>query len=207
MRPSILPKTSIPLLHVGCPEMLALVAISGCPSFSRSAAATFDRLCRKASLPVALSFENTHPFDRELFGRRFVFAHNGHLPGIERLSTEPLQRFMPLGETDSERAFCLMLNLLSQRSHDGYQPRTLQAVLRELSAPLLALGRCNYLLSDGERLFAHGDNSLHSVTRSCAAETHTVQSDILRMRMEHTAPQRAALVATVPLTDAEDWRR
>jgi predicted glutamine amidotransferase len=27
------------------------------------------------------------------------------------------------------------------------------------------------------------------------------------MQMEHAAPQRASLVATVPLTDAEDWRR
>ncbi|HKJ00222.1 MAG TPA: class II glutamine amidotransferase [bacterium] len=164
---------------------------------------------RRASLPKTLSFENTHPFDRELFGRRFVFAHNGHMPGIEKLVGEAPRRFMPLGETDSEQAFCLMLNLLAERSAESgtYDPRVLAAILRELSPHLLQLGRCNFLLSDGDWLFAHGDNSLHSVTRSCDVETNVFESDDLRIRMDHAAQQRASLVATVPLTDSEDWRR
>jgi glutamine amidotransferase len=164
---------------------------------------------RKASLPKSLSFENTHPFDRELFGRRFVFAHNGHLPGIPRLAAEAPRRFMPLGETDSEQAFCPMLNLLSERSagRDAYDPRLLLAILRELSPHLLALGRCNFLLSDGDWLFAHGDNSLHSVTRHCDVDSNTFESDILRLRMRHDTPQVASLVATVPLTADEAWRR
>jgi len=163
---------------------------------------------RKASLPKTLSFENTHPFDRELFGRRFVFAHNGHLPGVAALAGETPPRFQPLGETDSERAFCLILNRLSGRTGPGgrYDPLLLQALLRELSPQLLALGRCNFLLSDGERVFAHGDNSLYSVTRTCQEPTQTFGSDTLRIRMEHDAPQPAPLVATVPLTDGEDWR-
>jgi glutamine amidotransferase len=163
---------------------------------------------RRASLPKVLSFENTHPFDRELFGRRFVFAHNGHLPGIERLATQAPRRFLPLGETDSEQAFCLILNRLAERSvgRAGYEPRRLLEILRELSPRLLALGRCNFLLADGERLFAHGDNALHSVTRHCDGERQTVESDILRMRMEHGSPQAASLVATVPLTADERWR-
>jgi predicted glutamine amidotransferase len=163
---------------------------------------------RKASLPKALSFENTHPFDRELFGRRFVFAHNGHLPGIAALAAEAPRRFQPLGQTDSEQAFCLILNLLAERSigHAGYEPRLLLEILRELSPQLRALGRCNFLLSDGERLFAHGDNSLHSVSRHCNVETKTFQSDILRLHMRYDAPQVASLVATVPLTADESWR-
>jgi predicted glutamine amidotransferase len=162
---------------------------------------------RKASLPKTLSFENTHPFDRELCGRRFVFAHNGHLPGIAGLAAEGPRRFKPLGETDSEQAFCLILNRLSARCEaaGGYDPRQLWAVLRELSPRLLALGRCNLLLSDGQWLFAHGDNSLYSVTRTCAAETHRLASDELRVELQHDGPQRASLVATVPLTQSEDW--
>lgn len=172
---------------------------------------------RKASLPKHLSFENTHPFDRELCGRRFVFAHNGHLPGIAALADELLAaedappRFTPLGETDSERAFTLILSLLAARTPDrAYDPHTLLALLRELSPRLLALGRCNLLLTDGQWLFAHGDNALHSVARVCTeegADTHVVASDELRLHMRHGLPQHAALVATVPLTGHEEWRR
>jgi glutamine amidotransferase len=177
---------------------------------------------RKASLPKALSFENTHPFDRELFGRRFVFAHNGHLPGIGALAAELLgdapARFLPLGETDSEAAFCLILNRLAAETTadpgaagagqgaEAYDPHRLWAILRDLSPHLLALGRANFLLADGEWLFAHGDNSLHSLTRTCPVEANTFQSETLRVRLEHATPQVASLVATVPLTDNEAWR-
>lgn len=47
--------------------------------------------------------ENTHPFMRELWGRYWIFAHNGNLkdyaPALDG-------SFMPVGQTDSERAFC-----------------------------------------------------------------------------------------------------
>lgn len=162
---------------------------------------------RKASLPKVNSFENTHPFDRELWGRRFVFAHNGHLPGVEKLAGETPVRFQPLGDTDSERAFCGILNRLSERLEGrNYDPAVLLDVLRGLSPALLALGRCNFLLSDGERLFAHGDNALHWVTRTCDEEAQTLESADLRIRLSHESHQRASVVATQPLTASEDWR-
>ena len=51
-RPSITPNTSIPLRQVGCPEMLALVATSGCPSRSSRQLATTERVRRSARRPV-----------------------------------------------------------------------------------------------------------------------------------------------------------
>ena len=163
---------------------------------------------RKASLPRTLSFENTHPFDRELFGRRFLFAHNGHLPGIDTLAAGAPPRFLPLGETDSERAFCLILNRLAQRAGrpEDYRPRLLLDVLTELSPHLRALGKCNFLLSDTEYLIAHGDTSLHSVTRTCTVETQALASADLRISMTHHTPQVASVVATVPLTAEAGWR-
>jgi glutamine amidotransferase len=164
---------------------------------------------RRATYPKVLTFENTHPFDRELFGRRFVFAHNGHLPGIEALAAESGGRFRPLGETDSEQAFCAILNRLAARvpTTEAYDPRALMEVLQELGPRLLALGRCNFLLSDGVHLFAYGDHSLYSLTRTCETEEHLLDSGELRVRLIHEAPQTASLVATVPLTQGEDWRR
>ena len=57
---------------------------------------------RKATRgPVAL--ENTHPFVRELWGRYWIFAHNGTLEGYR---PAPGERYRPVGSTDSEAAFC-----------------------------------------------------------------------------------------------------
>ena len=55
-----------------------------------------------------VAYENTQPFVRELGGRAHVFAHNGDLRGIEDAGL-PRGRFRPIGETDSELAFCGLL--------------------------------------------------------------------------------------------------
>lgn len=49
---------------------------------------------------------NTHPFARELWGRSWVFAHNGRLPGVKEDPRFASRRFRPMGDTDSEQAFC-----------------------------------------------------------------------------------------------------
>lgn len=50
---------------------------------------------------------DTHPFARELNGREYCFAHNGTLKGD--FWKRPLGRFRPVGGTDSEFLFCLLL--------------------------------------------------------------------------------------------------
>lgn len=53
-----------------------------------------------------VALENTHPFTRELWGRHWTFAHNGQLRGYRTLKTG---HFRPVGQTDSEQAFCWLL--------------------------------------------------------------------------------------------------
>lgn len=198
---------------------------------------------RKASLPKTVSFENTHPFDREFGGRRFVFAHNGHLPGVQALGSGALgsgalgsgalgsgvlgsgapPRFRPIGQTDSEAAFCLIMNDLATRVAGGgdYRPQLLHQALTELSPRLIKLGRCNFLITDGQFLFAHGDNSLHAVTRHCdigtdlpasrqmespPTATEVVSSDSLTLRLRGEQSQAVSIIATVPLTTSEHWQ-
>ena len=43
---------------------------------------------------------NTHPFVRELWGRHWVFAHNGT---VKRRRSVPLRRFRPIGGTAARR--------------------------------------------------------------------------------------------------------
>ena len=69
---------------------------------------------RKATQGV-VSLENCHPFVRELWGRYWVFAHNGNL---ENYAPRMHGNFKPVGQTDSELAFCwLMQELASQCAH------------------------------------------------------------------------------------------
>ena len=59
----------------------------------------------------SVTLANTHPFVRELWGRYWVFAHNGDLKGFApRLHGA----FRPVGETDSERAFCWLMQELAK---------------------------------------------------------------------------------------------
>ena len=51
-----------------------------------------------------VALQNCHPFVRELWGHYWVFAHNGNLENYQpRLHSH----FQPVGDTDSERAYCL----------------------------------------------------------------------------------------------------
>jgi hypothetical protein len=56
----------------------------------------------------------SQPFARELAGRMHLFAHNGWLAGIFDAPNFRLTRFHPVGETDSEQAFCALLDRISE---------------------------------------------------------------------------------------------
>jgi predicted glutamine amidotransferase len=53
--------------------------------------------------------KNCQPFVRELGGRVHVFAHNGDLDIGALRAKLPLGGFRPVGDTDSEYAFCALL--------------------------------------------------------------------------------------------------
>jgi len=58
---------------------------------------------------------NTQPFARELHGRLHVFAHNGDLALVQRhaQSDSCAGCDQPIGQTDSELAFCILLGRLT----------------------------------------------------------------------------------------------
>ncbi len=158
---------------------------------------------RKTRGRVAL--ENTHPFVRELWGRSWVFAHNGTVRGARRLA---LGRFRPVGDTDSERAFCAMLARLEAR-FEAY-PRSRRALwdcIAEAGAEVGARGSFNFLLADGEHLYARCATKLHHIVRQAPFREATLADDELRVDFSRvTSPtDRVAIVATAPLTRDEAW--
>ena len=58
------------------------------------------------------TMENTHPFRRALGARTHLFAHNGTLTDIEKAVHRSGLAFTPIGDTDSELAFCALLSRL-----------------------------------------------------------------------------------------------
>lgn len=159
---------------------------------------------RKATQGV-VRLENTHPFVRELWGRYWVFAHNGNLLDY----APPLSgRFLPVGDTDSERAFCHLLDTLARRFPDGPPaPAALFATLRETVRQIAGHGEFNFLLSNGERLYAHASTRLcHLVRQAPFAAAHLCDEDLTMDFSEVTTPRdRVAVIATTPLTDNETW--
>lgn len=155
----------------------------------------------------ALRLANTHPFARELWGRSWVFAHNGTLRGVER---RRLGRFVPIGETDSEHAFCVMLEELrnSFRSYPE-NPSRLQEAVAELGSRLSGLGVFNFLLGDGEYLYARCDTRLCYIIRAAPFGKATLaDADVTVDFAQHTTPRdRVAVIATDPLTRDEVWTR
>ena len=153
----------------------------------------------------AIGLENTHPFMRELWGRYWLFAHNGNLENYDPALDGS---FLPVGQTDSERAFCHLLQTLRQRFPDGAPTRdALRDALDAFAAQCRAHGSFNFMLSNGDCLFAHRSTELHYIVRQAPfAVAHLKDQDMAIDFAEVTTPNdRVAVIATQPLTDNETW--
>ena len=162
------------------------------------------------------ALRNTQPFQRELGGRAHVFAHNGDMPGIRDKCQLNSRRHTPVGDTDSEYAFCCLLERLEKTwdSAIGQLPSVEYrlGIVAEFAAELRPLGPFNFVYSDGDALFVHAHRrkqndgterppGLHLLVRS-----ENEQAVDLTKSGVMLAPvaQELALVASVPLTD-EPW--
>ena len=166
--------------------------------------------------PVEL--KNTHPFRREIGGRVHTFAHNGDLPAIEsRYRLDPAGPFSPVGNTDSELAFCVLMERLAGPwvSGNGIPDlHTRRLVVADFAREIGTLGSANFLYSDGDLLFVHGhvrtqaDGSvqapgLHYISVEC--NYGVGHSELAAVKLESERVQRVTLISTVPLTDG-DWQ-
>lgn len=154
---------------------------------------------------VALA--NTHPFTRELWGRYWTYAHNGQLSGYQQL---PVQRFIPVGTTDSERAFCYLLSELDKHFNGKSPgPKAAFRFIQRRCKKLQQLGVFNLLLTDGEYLLAYCSTKLHWITRRApfgVARLSDMDVDI-DFSQETTPNDVVTIVATEPLTNNEQWHK
>jgi predicted glutamine amidotransferase len=149
---------------------------------------------RKSNPPTARVLANTHPFRRICCGREWVFAHNGVIPDAITLPPPSAEKLcVPSGETDSEQAFCVLLDGIAPAftaSQSGSDGVWLEALAR-VAEMLASHGRFNFLMSDGVNLVAYGHDRLHSLVSP-------------RLPGGDGVPE-LAVIATEPLIEEMNW--
>ena len=152
-----------------------------------------------------VALENCHPFHRRWRGREWVFAHNGNLLGPLPETT----LFRPEGSTDSETAFCWILEQL-EATHGGAEAPDDNATfdnLVESSRTLELQGVFNCLISNGSWLFAYASSRLHLITRRAPFGRATLADDDVSVDFSELASQEdvVTIISTEPLTKDEQW--
>ena len=193
-------------------RLLALGPMSAEPSIRSDTVLSHIRHATQGAIALA----NTQPFVRELWARAHVFAHNGHLgEGIVCDHAVP-HRFEPIGETDSEIAFCVLMDQLAAtvdpRTNEEIDPlfATFAAFAREMREH----GPANIIYASDGRLLVHADRrtqrpgvieppGLWLLQRQCPAQSQSMFAGA-GVSVAGTALS-VALIASVPLT-SESWQ-
>lgn len=162
-----------------------------------------------------IGLHNTGPYVSTLGRHELMFLHNGHLGQI--MDHIHLQGpFKPVGETDSEFAFCWLLERIATEP-DKWFLMTVDEQLQQIAAfaeDIREYGPANFLFADGETLFVHADRRLQldtgnveppaifrldcpgSLTPGLERDCHLPGSDL---------EQEMLLFASRPLSD-EPWQ-
>jgi len=151
-----------------------------------------------------VALENCHPFHRTWRGQEWVFAHNGHLDAIIPTAVP----YQAIGNTDSEAAFCWILNVLSEQAPDCLDGHTLFPILNQCAVWLASHGIFNCLISNGQWLYAYCGTKLHTITRRAPFTTATLSDDDITVDFSELTTTRdvVTIVSTEPLTRNESWR-
>lgn len=159
----------------------------------------------------SISLQNTQPFSRESHGVLHVFAHNGNLKDFKESCI--FDRYEPIGDTDSEFAFCNLMDSVYSLWNES-APALEQKIdlLSKIFSGWSRLGPANIIYSDGEYLFAFANRrtqldgnikppGLHYLRRD--GETHRRVNKLAGIELDGSA-QEIMLFASVPLSQ-EPW--
>lgn len=158
---------------------------------------------------------NTHPFVREVWGQSWAFAHNGQMSHAFIRQTKRLinngnaEHYTPIGTTDSELAFCYILNRLKTAFKTCPDNATLFAFLTAQCRYLSANGLFNCLISNGDWQLAYAGSLLFYLTRKAPFGQAVLADEEICVDfgdMTHNNDIVTVLV-TVPLTHNEKWQQ
>jgi len=119
----------------------------------------------------------------------------------------PLQFYTPIGTTDSEHAFCWLMDGLRARFAKRPSEAVLDRAIAEAFAHLRALGVFNALLGDGRSLYTSCSKRLCFIRRAAPfGRARLIDEDLEVDFAKETSPgDKVVIVATRPLTRDEVW--
>ena len=161
------------------------------------------------------ALRNTQPFSCEIAGSRHVFCHNGTLSDIH--DNIEATHFTPIGETDSEYAFCFLMSQVEKLWHNG-RPELARRLelIQSVFDRFAELGPANFLYNDGEYLYAYANRrtqsngsceppGMHYLCRDCDCDQQAKPLTGLEISDGRTSSrQTIVLFASVPLS-SEHW--
>lgn len=158
---------------------------------------------------------NTHPFVREVWGEQWVFAHNGQMNAefikrCQRLQTNGnAEHYQPVGTTDSEVAFCYLLNRLKTTFKKRPSNEALFTFLTAQCRYLSANGLFNCLLSNGDWQMAYAGSLLFYLTRKAPfGEAKLADDDVsINFKDLTQSGDKVTVLVTIPLTENEPWQQ
>lgn len=155
-----------------------------------------------------ISLENTHPFTRQIWGRHWTYAHNGQLANYK--AKLPVSFHMPVGQTDSEHAYCWILDQLHLK-YGAQEPdtKTLFSFIAQLCEKINSLGVFNLIITNGDCIFAYCANNLQWITRRAPfGQASLIDAEmVVDFNKETTNKDVVTVIATRPLTDDEQWHQ
>lgn len=168
-------------------------------------------VCHTHGAAKRVAQQDTHPFQRSYAGRDWVFAHSGDLD--RRFADElPIDdpSFEPLGTTDSERAFCWLLEQVRDagaRSLSDIGWDVLHGWMKRLNE----LGTASFLMSDGRDVVAYADQGgardLHRIRRTPPHATTVLDGEriVVDLGDPYDINRTMAIVARAPLSKEPGW--
>lgn len=179
-----------------------------------------------------VSLENVHPFQREMWGIQWCFAHNGEVPKYTNKTpneypplgrTDPKSLFYhPVGDTDSEAVFCAIMNGLRAEFTELPTLPVLYETIQRFCAEIVSGDEestiMNFLLGCGQyTLFAYSwpgarpgsqvwNGLFYTIRRPPFSTARLADVDYSLDFSKVTTPSdRVAVIATAPLTVNEEW--
>jgi glutamine amidotransferase len=162
----------------------------------------------------SVCMDNVHPFSRQLFGKDWVFAHNGDVPmfkGTRKTSAwlggnvRGENVFEPIGETDSEALFCAILNSVNASFSSMPPLPILHDYINTLCQEIVSYDSQSTILNF---LLGFGEQTQIAYSWPGRREGSTTWNG-LHYKLSEEGQGRVAVIATKPLVDggeAEgDW--
>lgn len=158
---------------------------------------------------------NIHPFVREVWGEQWAFAHNGQMTDSFVKRTERLMKngnaehYSPVGTTDSELAFCYVLNRLKTTFKSRPSDEALFAFLTAQCRYLSANGLFNCLISNGHWQLGYAGSLLFYLTRQAPFGEAKLSDGEMTINFQDVTSEndKVTVMATIPLTENETWQQ